>query len=154
MTLRCDKWQRCNRLCETFNKQPKLTEKISTMSFVVVRTGSTSFSDNTLISDVPSVSRIHSWIALNSPSSVMTILFLSSVVGKCMYTWIKRQRCRCKKPVFAAMHYQFQWPKFTYLQHPDIYSGAVNHNIRFWCTNLTLQSASIIKIHTFIFSVM
>lgn len=61
--------------------------KTSTMSLVVVLTGSTSLSLRTRINDVPSVSRIHSATALNSPSSVMKILFLSSVFGKCMYTF-------------------------------------------------------------------
>ena len=40
----------------------------------------------TLISDTPSVSRIHSEICLNSPSSVMVTRFLLSSFGKFMYT--------------------------------------------------------------------
>ena len=53
--------------------------KISTMSLDVVRTGSTSFSLSTRIRLTPSVSRIHSCRALNSPSSVMMIFFPSGV---------------------------------------------------------------------------
>lgn len=60
--------------------------KISTMSLDVVRTGSTSFSLSTRIRLTPSVSRIHSCRALNSPSSVIIIFFLLSVCGRCMYT--------------------------------------------------------------------
>lgn len=62
------------------------TVNISTMSLEVVLTGSTSFSLSTLMRLTPSVSRIHSCRALNSPSSVMMIFFLLSVWGKCMYT--------------------------------------------------------------------
>ena len=40
----------------------------------------------TLSRAVPSVSSSHSGIALNPPSGEMMILFLSSVVGLCMYT--------------------------------------------------------------------
>jgi len=61
-------------------------EKISQMSLLMVLTGSTSLSAKTFISAVPSVSSNHSEIRLNSPFSEMTILFLSSVLGKCMYT--------------------------------------------------------------------
>lgn len=60
------------------------------MSLDVVLTGSTSFSLRTLMRLTPSVSRIHSCRALNSPSSVMMIFFLLSVWGKCMYTWRRR----------------------------------------------------------------
>lgn len=56
-----------------------LTVKISTISLDVVRTGSTSFSLSTRIRLTPSVSKIHSCRALNSPSSVMMIFFLLSV---------------------------------------------------------------------------
>lgn len=59
----------------------------STMSFVTVRTGSTPLSDRTRRSAVPSVSRIHSLTARNSPSGVISILFLSSVLGSTMYTF-------------------------------------------------------------------
>lgn len=67
------------------------------MSLEVVLTGSTSFSLRTLIRLTPSVSRIHSCRALNSPSSVMMIFFLLSVCGKCMYTWRKKTRKRKKR---------------------------------------------------------
>lgn len=60
------------------------TVNISQMWFEVVLTGSTSRSESTLISAVPSVSSSHSAIALNSPESVTTILFLSSMLGRCM----------------------------------------------------------------------
>jgi len=59
-------------------------EKISQMSLLQVLIGSTSLSARTFISAVPSVSKIHSDILLNSPKSVSTILFLSSVLGRCM----------------------------------------------------------------------
>lgn len=74
------------RLGKTARRGPGLTVKISTMSLDVVRTGSTSFSLSTRIRLTPSVSRIHSCRALNSPSSVMMIFFLLSVCGRCMYT--------------------------------------------------------------------
>jgi len=80
-----------------------LTSKISHMSFDVVRTGSMSRSESILISAVPSVSRIQSCTALNSPSLVITIRFLLSSFGRCMYTCCmvflinkKHGRCQAK----------------------------------------------------------
>ena len=60
----------------------------------------------TLISETPSVSRIHSWICLNSPSSVMVTLFLFSSFGKFMYTLdMASMPCRVMSvSMFASMH--------------------------------------------------
>jgi len=81
-------------------------EKISQMSLLQVRMGSTSLSARTFISAVPSVSKIHSEILLNSPRSVSTILFLSSVLGRCMYTLeIASRPCNVMSlSMFASMH--------------------------------------------------
>lgn len=76
------------------------------MSLEKVLTGSTSLSDNTFIILVPSVSSNHSAMALNSPVSVMTILFLESVWGKCMYT-LEMASIPCKVmslSMFASIH--------------------------------------------------
>lgn len=68
--------------------------------------GSMSLSLRTLISETPSVSRIHSWICLNSPSSVMVTLFLFSSFGKFMYTLdMASMPCRVMSvSMFASMH--------------------------------------------------
>jgi len=68
--------------------------------------GSTSLSAKTFIKAVPSVSKSHSEILLNSPPSVMTILFLSSVLGKCIYTLPMASRpCSVMSDnMFASIH--------------------------------------------------
>lgn len=82
------------------------TLKISQMSLLNVLTGSTSRSLSTFIIDVPSVSSNHSPIALNSPDSVITILFLLSVCGKCIYTFpIASMPCKVmSESILASMH--------------------------------------------------
>lgn len=81
------------------------TWKISQISLQTVRAGSTSLSDKTLIKAVPSVSKSHSALALNSPASVITILFFSAVWGKCMYTFeMASKPCRVKSDnIFASI---------------------------------------------------
>ena len=60
----------------------------------------------TFISDTPSVSRIHSEMCLNSPSSVIVTLFLLSSFGRFMYTLeIASIPCRViSVSMFASMH--------------------------------------------------
>lgn len=81
------------------------TWKISQISLQTVRAGSTSLSDKTLIKAVPSVSKSHSALALNSPASVIIILFFSAVCGKCMYTFeMASKPCRVKSDnIFASI---------------------------------------------------
>ena len=71
-------------LCDMYTNQQQLTENISQISLLVVLTGSTEGLLSTSRRLVPSVSRIHSLMALNSPSSLMMILFLASCLGRCM----------------------------------------------------------------------
>jgi len=81
-------------------------EKISQISLLHVLIGSTSLSAKTFIKAVPSVSKSHSDIRLNSPLSVITILFLSSVLGRCMYTLpIASKPCKVMSDnIFASIH--------------------------------------------------
>lgn len=90
------------------------------MSLEVVLTGSTSFSLRTLMRLTPSVSRIHSCRALNSPSSVMMIFFLLSVCGRCMYTYKCRELKKLSSNVMAI------WSHF--IMHSYQLALPISHN--------------------------